>query len=497
MANILVQKDANNLIPKLGISTTERAAWAVNYTIYDINADGSRSAAYGPTSPALADEALAPDTTAQFRRTDAAALQALVSGGGIAGMTPAGRPSFVSRPAGGAIQSSSTVQTQTEGLLMCSPVPYYALRISYTHLGGNGPVTGFKALFASSDDGGSRDMTSVSDAALKKMVTPKRGGTSYNTIVTDGSPGWVAVTWEGAASVNIADPGAGKLTTVTSDMAYVLGVVDANGLYPLLVRYFYGSASITIAPFLAGQAVGTNLATDMQGAYVVALNRGGTDAVATPSLWGDANGPNPSASVANLTVEFFTADSVMSVHCIGDSRFGVSAETSGTRQYLSFEAALQNALVALGRKASVIRAGISGSTSATYQSYGLSQYNMPVARWVVYLIYTVNDGAPTDATVGLALARAADVLRLARAAGQRVLFIPAFPNGATYTAPQLAKFGVITAWAQACGDAAFDALAVYGNESDGSWRSGYAYDASHMLNSGYRDMAQRIALMLT
>lgn len=51
MADILVQKDANNLIPKLGITAEQRLIWARDYTIYDINADGSKSAPYGPTNP--------------------------------------------------------------------------------------------------------------------------------------------------------------------------------------------------------------------------------------------------------------------------------------------------------------------------------------------------------------------------------------------------------------------------------------------------------------
>lgn len=53
MANILVQKDANNLIAKYGISDSERTTWALDYTIYDVNADGSKGAAYGPTRAKL------------------------------------------------------------------------------------------------------------------------------------------------------------------------------------------------------------------------------------------------------------------------------------------------------------------------------------------------------------------------------------------------------------------------------------------------------------
>lgn len=48
MADILVQKDENTLVPKLGISATERLAWARDFTIYDIQANGLKSAPFGP-----------------------------------------------------------------------------------------------------------------------------------------------------------------------------------------------------------------------------------------------------------------------------------------------------------------------------------------------------------------------------------------------------------------------------------------------------------------
>jgi hypothetical protein len=49
MADILVQKDANNLIPKYGITAAQRDTWALDYTIYDVQANGLKSAPYGPT----------------------------------------------------------------------------------------------------------------------------------------------------------------------------------------------------------------------------------------------------------------------------------------------------------------------------------------------------------------------------------------------------------------------------------------------------------------
>lgn len=87
MADILVQKDANNLIPKHGISAAERTAWAVDYTIYDINSDGTKGAAVGPTRSRSKAGALTVDTLGAVKRgPDGTALpafdamQSLVSG---------------------------------------------------------------------------------------------------------------------------------------------------------------------------------------------------------------------------------------------------------------------------------------------------------------------------------------------------------------------------------------------------------------------------------
>lgn len=68
MADILVQKDANNLIPKLGISAAERTAWAVDYTIYDINADGSKGTAVGPTRTRAKTGAVTVDSLGNMKR---------------------------------------------------------------------------------------------------------------------------------------------------------------------------------------------------------------------------------------------------------------------------------------------------------------------------------------------------------------------------------------------------------------------------------------------
>jgi hypothetical protein len=45
---ILVQKDSKNLVP-MQVTSAQRTVWAQNFTIYDINADGTKSAPFGPT----------------------------------------------------------------------------------------------------------------------------------------------------------------------------------------------------------------------------------------------------------------------------------------------------------------------------------------------------------------------------------------------------------------------------------------------------------------
>lgn len=50
MPDILIVKDGNTLVPKLGVTDAQRLDWMRTFAIYDINTDGSRSGPYGPTS---------------------------------------------------------------------------------------------------------------------------------------------------------------------------------------------------------------------------------------------------------------------------------------------------------------------------------------------------------------------------------------------------------------------------------------------------------------
>ena len=432
-----------------------------------------------------------------------AAVSLVSEAGNDAALRAAGglnRASFIVKPAGGAINAIATPATSTMLTVCGSPVPYYAIRLHYQHWGGAGAigvVTGLKALIGASDDIGTLDFTDVTAAAFKKCVTPRSAGSEFNTVVTNGSPGWKSVTWAGAASVNLADPGAGGVVWASSDVIYERGLLDAaRGVYPLLIRTNYGSAGYSYCTNLTGQQTADNLTADFPTRPLAHLSRSG-DSVTTPSGWINSSGPN-------WYVEFFTAAGVVTVQMVGDSRFGVSSEFSATKQYRAAEMHLHTALAAAGVTAAVVRNGISGGAAlATNQTTGTLSYwanaigaqALPQpAQWLVYLIYSINDGALTDGLMSLVMAKAADFASRAKAAGQRVMFVTAFPKDSGFTEAELARLAAIDAFADSVGDFVFDPLTAYG-DATGAWAL-YRFDSSHMTDAGYQDMASRIAAVI-
>lgn len=410
------------------------------------------------------------------------------------------RPAFLSRAIGGPMTSASNVQSNTFELITSSPVPYYAFRITYHFLGGNGSPAGFKAIAAATDDLGSRDFTDVSLAAFRKCQVPKLAGTTYNSTVTDGSPGWKAVTWNGQSTVGTTDPGATAIVSLTSDIIYETGALDAVlGAYPLLIRYMYGSASWSFESQLTGQQTATNYKDDFPTMAYASLNRSG-DSVATPSGWAESATPSTSSGAACITVEYFSDSEVVSVAMVGDSRFGVSSEFSATKQYRGMDHYIHNSLIALGKNPSIVRHGINGGTSLLYTTNALADYNLETpAKWLVYLIYSVNDGSPTTAVLAQAKSRASQFLEQARRKGQRVLFVTAYPSGLngapTYSAGTVTTLNALVAWANTRADIVFSPLATYGN-ADGSYGLAYGYNTDHMLDSAYQTMATALATLI-
>ena len=70
-----------------------------------------------------------------------------------------------------------------------------------------------------------------------------------------------------------------------------------------------------------------------------------------------------------------------------------------------------------------------------------------------------------------------------------------FTTATGFSAGELAALADIKTLAQSITADIVDPIALYGN-SDGTWKSGYAFDSNHMLQTGYADLADRIVAML-
>ena len=404
------------------------------------------------------------------------------------------RASFVVRPCPGPVSATAGPLTDTQLLVASSPVKYNAVRIGYIHAGGSGAVAGLIGVCAATDDVGTQDFTTLTDANFKKVTTPKRGGTTTNALGAAGADGWRTLTWATASSVGIADPGAGKQSITWTDLIQCEGIIDSAGVYPLLVRMYPGSAAASRIGILTGMQTGANYVTDVQKSYALSILRTG-DNVTTLANWADANTPSTGSPLA-LLVQFYAAGDVTDMVVVGDSRFGVSTELNASKAYYSFEAYLNNAFVAASRAVTLFRGGISGGSSAVYQLAAMNLLNTGYAPDVLlYLVWSVNDGSPTTALTAVAKFRAAEIVDKAKQAGAKVILIPYFPKGGGFTAPELAALADVKTFCTSTGATVFDAAATYGT-STGDWNSGVSFDGTnHMTQASYSDMATRVAAL--
>ena len=93
--------------------------------------------------------------------------------------------------------------------------------------------------------------------------------------------------------------------------------------------------------------------------------------------------------------------------------------------------------------------------------------------------------------MALVLARTADIASRARAKGQKVLGISAWPKDSGFTGAELTRIASLKAALLTICDVVIDPISIYGDAS-GAW-SLYRFDTSHMTDAGYRDFASRIA----
>lgn len=389
-----------------------------------------------------------------------------------------------------------TAQAITGGLTQCMainlPCKFDAIRIGYIHAGGSGAASNVIAAIAASDDIGSCNYADADTAALRKFITPRRGGTEYNTLAANG---WHAVTWGGAASTGVADAGANKFTVAWSDVIQCEAIESVNdaGWYPLLVRVYPGAGPYTTQNY-SGSTTGTNYNASNSAKWMQCSRTG--DNVTDPSTFSTGNTPALSSSGApSVVIEAWSNASQSSVIFIGDSRFETVSETAytTTHAFAGLPYLFQKAATANSLKCGVIRNARSSFTTTQYRDNALSMLASAAPDVAIILGYSVNDGYATSSVISTCKANLLRVVDQCLTQNVVPIIVPAFPD-LSWNATYLANVRDFVAWCQALGYPVFDALTRYG-DSNGVYLSAYNDGTlgSHMNQAGYAQMASDLA----
>ena len=404
------------------------------------------------------------------------------------------KKSFCVKPMSG-YSSAAGPMTQTTTMAMALPAGFEAIRIGYVHLGGNGATVATTACCAATDDFGPMDYAlGAANTSLRKFCTPWRDGTEYNTLSQNG---WKALTFAGAASVDIADPGADKISVTWSDKVQCHGLRLSNGKYGLIVRLHHGTGAYTGCGY-TGIATGTNYLDDSSGHYLALASRTGVSTT-DPTQWTQANTPNyPPTQLPPIIIEAFSADGARSILMVGDSRIESTSELSATKAYLGLPALLNQQLAAQGKNTTVMRAGKSGTTTAQYYNVGSGIVNAVDASAVdtaIYLIWSVNDGAASDANIELAKYRALMFVDACVQKGIRPILLTSFPKG-NFAAGDFARLTALDSWASGFDVDVVSPLVLLGDPTTGAYRPGYGYDNDHGTQAAYSMLASTLAAII-
>lgn len=427
-------------------------------------------------------------------RVDAAGNVSLVGPNGRHMVDPfSGRKiKTVIRPYG-TISGQATTGGVTQCLAVNLPCKFDAISIGYIHAGGVGAASGIVASLAASDDIGPCDYAlGASDATLKKFITPKRGGTEYNTLSANG---WHAVTWGGATSTGAADAGSNKQTVVWSDPIQCEAIESTSdaGWYPLLVRVYPGAGPYTTQNY-SGANTGTNYNASNQAKFMQCTRT--SDVATDPSLFSTSNTPALSSSGAPpIIIVAWSNNAAASVIFIGDSRFESVSETAytTTHGFAGLPYLFQKAATAAGKKCGVIRNARSGFTTTQYRDMALSTLASSAPSVAVILGYSVNDGNATTSVLSTCKANLLRVIDQCLAQNVVPVIVPAFPD-LSWNATYLANVRDFVTWCEALGYPVFNALTRYG-DSGGVYLSAYNDGTlgSHMNQAGYTQMAADLA----
>lgn len=389
------------------------------------------------------------------------------------------------------IIAPSANNTVSFGLCVSVPCVYDAVQIGYVHLGGGGACTGVKALVASTEDYGDKSMANT--ASGKKFVTPIKGGVEVNAI---SATGWQAATWAGAASVDLADKGAGNVDFALSDIIPLAGIEDAAnpGYAPLLVRMYPGAGVFSRSQY-SGIADPAKFVADAGPNFVLGAVRSG-DNVTTVGGWNAASTPSfGDTAFLPVVVVAYSAGQPVSIMYVGDSRMDGANEVAATKGYAGMAFKLQQQLTASGIKNGIVRAAVSGMTSTNYQQRGVKLLASGLAPTIaLYQLYTVNDGLPTADILSVARYRCLAFIKQCQAAGTTPVILTAFPKTGGHGA-NMAALVALDAWAASIGVPYFSPLATYG-DATGAWAGGVNYDTDHMTQAGYDDLATRLRALI-
>lgn len=386
----------------------------------------------------------------------------------------------------------SAANTGSFGLCINIPCVYDAVQIGYPHLGGAGACAGVKALVASTEDYGNKIMTAADGD--KKFITPIKGGVEVNAI---SATGWQAATWATAASVDLADKGAGNIDFALSDMIPLAGIEDAAnpGYAPLLVRMYPGTGVFSRSQY-AGLADAAKFGADAGPNFVLGAFRSG-DNVTTVGGWNRASTPSfGDTAFLPVVVVAYAAGQPVSIMYVGDSRMDGANEVAASKGYAGMAFKLQQQLTSAGIKNGIVRAAVSGMASTNYQQRGVKLLSAGLAPTIaLYQLYTVNDGLPTADVLSAARYRCLAVIKQCQASGTTPVILTAFPKTGGHGA-NMAALVALDAWTASIGVPYFSPLATYG-DTTGAWVGGVNYDSDHMTQAGYDDLATRLRALIT
>jgi hypothetical protein len=395
----------------------------------------------------------------------------------------------------GLLVGAATGGGNTRLMVFASKQPFLAIEVGYEHVGGFGAATGIAAIVAATDDPGPLDYSLGNTATLKKMITPKRGGTEYNSLDPNG---WQAVTWGGAATTTASDAGALNTQIAWSDIIPCRSVQAADGLYYGIVRFQEAAGPYSYGTY-PGMTSGTQYNDDARFAKIAYTLKSG-DNVTVPSNWTTANtititdSPGPNIIVR---LHALSAERPKVVMTVGDSRFGAVNEAPfvSTRGYDNFSFKLAQYLIDNGVPVHLVDCAQGGLASVSYQQRALKLMATVSPDIAPYLVYSINDGNPTAALVDAAKLRAQQFVRRCVQLGTMPFLVSSYPRGGM-TAPENALLRALDVWTASLGLPWFSPIAVYGNV-DGTWRTGVSSDnTNHMNQASYQDMAVRVGQLL-